>query len=206
MEMQPEPDSLEKDINLLKRISTGDRVAFAELYDRLSNVLFAAAYRVLNQREAAEDVLQEVFLQIWQKAPLYQPALGKPLTWALTLTRNKSIDRLRSLQRRDRLQNELEEATPESAERDERNSFDALASSEDVKLVRQGLSQLAPDQRLVLELAFFHFMSQSEIAEKLQEPLGTIKARIRRAMAKLRTIVDELEGGGVDQSQPSGSL
>jgi RNA polymerase sigma-70 factor (ECF subfamily) len=102
-----EPDAakeLEAEIELLERVGQGDTRSFEKLYDRLSGVLFSTAYRVLNNQVATEDVLQDVFIQIWDKAPLYNPALGKPLTWAMTLTRNKAIDRLRSTQRRNRLQ------------------------------------------------------------------------------------------------------
>ena len=106
-----EPDHAkerEAEIELLKRIGQGDRGSFEELYDRFSGLLFSTAYRVLNNQVAAEDVLQDVFIQIWEKAPLYNPALGKPLTWAVTLTRNKAIDRLRATERRNRLQDDLQ--------------------------------------------------------------------------------------------------
>ncbi|RYD71043.1 MAG: sigma-70 family RNA polymerase sigma factor, partial [Verrucomicrobiaceae bacterium] len=99
---------LDQEIELLRRVSKGDRLAFSELYDRFSGLLFATAYRILNNQEGAEDVLQDVFVQIWEKAPLYDSSRGKPLTWAVTLTRNKAIDRLRSLQRRGRLQEQVE--------------------------------------------------------------------------------------------------
>ena len=89
---------LEAEIELLKRVSQGDQRSFGELYDRFASVLFSTAYRMLKNQEAAEDVLQDVFIQIWRKAPLYDPARGRPLTWAVTLTRNKAIDTLRSTQ------------------------------------------------------------------------------------------------------------
>ena len=99
---------LEAEVALLQKVARGDRRSFEELYQRFSGVLFSTAYRVLNNQEAAEDVLQDVFVQIWEKAPLYDPARGKPMTWAVTLTRNKSIDRLRSTQRRSRLQDDFQ--------------------------------------------------------------------------------------------------
>ena len=107
MESDPAAN-LETEIDLLRRTGQGDRRSFEQLYERFSGVLFSTAYRVLNSPEAAEDVLQDVFIQIWEKAPLYDPERGKPLTWAVTLTRNKAIDRLRSVQRRNRLQDEVE--------------------------------------------------------------------------------------------------
>ena len=96
------------EIELLESIGRGDRASFHALYERYSGVLFSTAYQVLNNQAEAEDVLQDVFVQIWDKAKLYDRTRGKPLTWALTLTRNKSIDRLRSAQRRHRLKDEVE--------------------------------------------------------------------------------------------------
>ena len=187
-----EPDhakELEAEIELLKRIGQGDRGSFEKLYDRLSGLLFSTAYRVLNNQVAAEDVLQDVFIQIWEKAPLYNPALGKPLIWAVTLTRNKAIDRLRSTQRRNRLQDDVQRESEIFEQFDGQSSFDAVASVETSKLVREAIEKLSKDQRQVIELAFFSSMTQTEIAERLNEPLGTIKARIRRAMMKLRDVI-----------------
>ena len=188
--MEPEPaKELEIEIELLKRIGQGDGKSFEEFYDRLSGLLFSTAYRVLNNQAAAEDVLQDVFLQIWDKAPLYNSSIGKPLTWAVTLTRNKAIDRLRSNQRRGRLQDEVQRESEIFEQFDDRSSFDAVASVETSKLVRQAIKKLSNDQRQVIELAFFSSMTQTEIAEHLNEPLGTIKARIRRGMIKLRDLI-----------------
>jgi RNA polymerase sigma-70 factor, ECF subfamily len=187
-----EPDhgkELATEIELLKRIGQGDSASFEMLYDRLSGVLFSTAYRVLNNQVAAEDVLQDVFVQIWEKAARYDPTLGKPLTWAVTLTRNKAIDRLRSTQRRNRLQDSVQRESEIFEQFDDRNSFDAVASSELGMLVRGALEKLSSDQRQVIELAFFSSMTQSEIAERLDQPLGTIKARIRRGMMKLREVI-----------------
>ncbi len=189
-----EPDQakeLEAQIELLQRVGQGDRGSFEELYDRLSGVLFSTAYRVLNNPLAAEDVLQDVFIQIWEKAPLYNPTLGKPLTWAVTLTRNKAIDRLRSTQRRDRLQDNMQRESEIYEQFDDRSSFDAVASLETRQLVRKAIEKLSQDQRQVIELAFFSSMTQTEIAELLNEPLGTIKARIRRGMLKLRDMISQ---------------
>jgi RNA polymerase sigma-70 factor, ECF subfamily len=180
---------LEAEIELLRRVGRGDRGSFEELYDRLSGVLFSVAYRVLNNEAAAEDVLQDVFVQIWEKAPLYDPAIGKPLTWALTLTRNKAIDRLRATQRRSRLQDKVQQESEVFEQFDARSSFEALASAEAGKLVREAMEKLSQDQRQVIELAFFSSMTQTEIAELLNLPLGTVKARIRRGMMKLRELI-----------------
>lgn len=187
--MEPDDGKLEAEAELLKRVGQGDRKSFEEFYDRFSGVLFATAYRVLNDQVAAEDVLQDAFVQIWEKAPLYNPALGKPLTWAVTLTRNKAIDRLRSMQRRNRLQDNIQRESEIFEQFDDRSSFDAIAAEETSKLVREAIGKLSKDQRQVIELAFFSSMTQTEIAELLNEPLGTIKARIRRGMMKLREVI-----------------
>jgi RNA polymerase sigma-70 factor (ECF subfamily) len=183
------PADLEVEVDLLQRTGRGDRQSFEQLYERFSGVLFSTAYRVLNSPEAAEDVLQDVFLQIWEKAPLYDPERGKPLTWAVTLTRNKAIDRLRSVQRRSRLQDDVEREAQTFEQFDGRSSVDAVESVEKGKLVREAIQKLSQDQRQAIELAFFSGLTQTEIADKLQEPLGTIKARIRRGMMKLRDVL-----------------
>jgi len=181
---------LDAEIELLRRVAQGDRVSFETLYDRFSGVLFSTAYRVLNNQEAAEDVLQDVFIQIWEKAPLYDPARGKPMTWAVTLTRNKAIDRLRSTVRRNRLQDEVEREAENFEQFDGRSSFDAVAAGETNQIVRDAIQKLSKDQREAIELAFFSSLTQTEIAERLNEPLGTIKARIRRGMMKLREVLN----------------
>ena len=180
---------LDAEIELLRRVAQGDRRGFEELYDRFSGVLFSTAYRVLNNQEATEDVIQDVFIQIWEKAPLYNPALGKPMTWAITLTRNKAIDRLRSTQRRGRLQDEMQREAETFEQFDERSSFDAASGVETGKLVRDAVQKLSKDQREAIELAFFSSLTQTEIAERLNEPLGTVKARIRRGMLRLKEIL-----------------
>ena len=179
-----QPD-LDKDIELLRCISEGDRYAFSCFYDNYSRLLFAIAFRILNDQKEAEDVLQEVFLQIWDKAGSYKPELGKPSSWAVTLTRNKAIDYIRAGQRRSRL---LELASTEMLVRQP----GAAAANESVRgrdgteLITSAVSELPADQRRAIELAFFTGLTQHEISETLQEPLGTIKARIRRGMMKLR--------------------
>ena len=188
--MQANPDNgLEAEIALLHRIGQGDRRSFEELYDRFSGVLFSTAYRVLNNREAAEDVLQDVFIQIWEKAALYDPTRGKPMTWAITLTRNKAIDRLRSTQRRNRLQDDLEHEAQTVEQFDDKNSFDAVSSVETGEMVREAIKKLSKDQREAIELAFLSSLTQTEISERLGEPLGTVKARIRRGMMKLKDLL-----------------
>jgi RNA polymerase sigma-70 factor, ECF subfamily len=175
---------------LLERIASGDRDAFGDLYDLYSKPLFAFAFRVLGNAPDAEDVLQEVFVQIWEKAGQFKEAEGRPFSWAVAMTRNKAIDRLRSHQRRNRL---VEEAT-EAAAAEPVSTTPApgvgLGADETTRL-RSAVNTLPDDQRRAIEMAFFGGMTHHEIADKLSEPLGTIKARIRRGMLRLR---DALEG------------
>lgn len=178
------------DIQLLQLTGAGDRTAFARLYDRLSGVLFATAYSVLNNREAAEDVLQDAFLMIWEKAPLYDASRGKPLTWAITVTRNKSIDRLRALQRRRRLYDQAESESLTDAPFDDRDSLSAVMGAERGSIVRNALDHLSPEQREAIELTFFQSLTQGEVATRLELPLGTVKARIRRGLMRLREVVE----------------
>lgn len=185
----PSPD-LSHEIELLRRIGGGDRGSFEQLYERFNGVLFATAFRVLNNQQAAEDVLQDVFIQIWEKAPLYDANRGKPLTWAVTLTRNKAIDRLRTLQRRNRLQDEVENESLAGEQFDVRDSLEAVEGVEKAQLIRAAIGALSEEQRQAIDLAFFSGLTQTEIAERLGEPLGTIKARIRRGMMKLRDLIE----------------
>ena len=188
MELNPAND-LEAEIELLKRVGQGNRQSFEELYDRFASLLFSTAYHVLNNQEAAEDVLQDAFIQIWEKAPQYDPTRGKPVTWAVTLTRNKAIDRLRANQRRSRMQEDVQRETGAAEPMESLTSFDAVLAMETGSLVREAIQSLSTDQREAIELAFFACLTQSEIAERLHEPLGTIKARIRRGMIKLKEIL-----------------
>ncbi|MEO5753805.1 MAG: sigma-70 family RNA polymerase sigma factor [Chthoniobacterales bacterium] len=177
------------EIELLKRVGQGDQQSFEQLYDRFSRVLFSVAYRVLGNQQAAEDVLQETFAQIWEKAPLYDPARGKPLTWAVTLTRYRSIDLLRSLRRRGQLHEDVKHEVEVAEQFDDRDSFLNVATGENHAFVRDALRKLSDEQREVIELAFFGSMTQTEIAERLAQPLGTVKARIRRGLIKLRGLL-----------------
>jgi RNA polymerase sigma-70 factor, ECF subfamily len=181
--------SQEYEIKLLRRIGQGDRKSFSELYDRFSRPLFATAYAILRNQELTEDVIQEVFVQIWQKSSLFNPGKGKPLTWAMTLTRNRAIDRIRSLQRRSHLMEEVHREAAHAEQFDDRNSFQAVSLVETGILVREALQKLPEHQRQAIELAFMSRLTLQEVAERLNEPLGTIKARIRRGLLRLRSLL-----------------
>jgi RNA polymerase sigma-70 factor (ECF subfamily) len=176
--MEKAKPDIDLEVFLMQRTGQGDRGSFEQLYERFSGVLFSTALNVLGNQEAAEDVLQDVFVAIWEKAPLYDSVRGKPLTWAVTLTRYKAIDRLRSLQRKGLLHDRIEQETKIFEEHTGRTSLDEVDASEKSKIVREAI-----------ELAFFDGLTQAEIAKKLRQPLGTVKARIRRGMLKLREII-----------------
>ncbi len=167
----------------------GDRAGFADLYRRYIGLVYSTAFRVLNSRTDAEDVAQDVMFLIWEKSPLFDAAKGKPVTWILTMARNKAIDRLRSLQRRFRLQDEVEsEALVEESTHD-RKSADDMDATEQGALVRAAVSKLSSEQREVIEMAYFGGLTQQEIARRLGDPLGTVKARTRRGMLRLKKML-----------------
>jgi RNA polymerase sigma-70 factor (ECF subfamily) len=189
MSNAPEHDDRAIELELLARIAKRERAAFEELYTRYSNILYATALKFLKQDADAQDVVQDVFIQIWDKAKLYDSAKGKPLTWALTLTRNRSIDRIRAIQRRSRLRDDFEKETVADESAGVREALSGVDASEKGQILRTAVNQLSPQQRRVIELAFFRGLTQSEIAEKLGEPLGTVKARARRGLMKLKEIL-----------------
>lgn len=186
--MQAEQD-LEADIDLIRRIGLADPAAFEEFYSRYSGVVYSTAYRVLNSAADAEEVALEVFFMIWEKSPMFDSARGKPITWVLTMTRNKSIDRLRSLQRRFRLQDEVEKESSVDDFIHERRPADEIDAMEKGQIVRSAVMKLSREQREVIEMAYFGGLTQQEIASRLDEPLGTVKARMRRGMVRLKKIV-----------------
>jgi len=188
-EVNPPQRALEE-VELLRRIARRDREAFTEFYDRFSNVIYAMALRILNDASEAADVIQEVFVQVWDKGATYNPDLGKPFSWVLTLARNRAIDRLRA---RNRHYNFVEEAAQEMSEMSVRataGQHEAI-SQEEARLIRSAVETLPLEQRQAIEMAFLGGMTQAEISEALRQPIGTIKARIRRGMLKLR---GELKG------------
>ncbi len=186
-----DPHRNSDDAALLRRIANRDSSALGALYDRFSRPLFATAVRLLGDSREAEDLVHDVFLTLWEKAPDFAEDRGSAFAWAVTLTRNRAIDRLRQRKRRLEL---LAEATPGNIELTESHenipsSPDDLQMKEQAAKVREAVSGLPRDQQDALELAFFKGLTQQEIATHLQQPLGTIKARIRRGLLKLRELL-----------------
>ena len=183
------PIDLRDDIELMQRIGTGDRASFEEFYRRHIALVFSSAFKILNNSSDAEDVAQDVMFMVWEKSPMYDVSRGKPLNWAVTMTRNKAIDRLRSIQRRLRLNDDAErEIAPPPRLGNDRPS-DHLDSGEKQQIVRSAVMKLNREQRQVIEMSYFGGLTQLEISTRLSTPLGTIKARIRRGMIRLKKIV-----------------
>jgi RNA polymerase sigma-70 factor, ECF subfamily len=170
---------------LLRRIATQDRDALNEFYDQTARPLFSIACRMLGNVADAEEVIQDVFVQIWTKAVKFDAGKGQPFHWALALTRNRCIDGLRSRQRRSRIMVDAK-GEPELDQTVEVAPADEPLLENDAAVIRSVVNNLPPDQRQAIEMAFFAGLTHQEIAESLHEPLGTIKARIRRGMLKLR--------------------
>jgi RNA polymerase sigma-70 factor, ECF subfamily len=172
---------------LLKRMAGGDRDALAELYDRLSRPLYATARHILNDAAEAQDVVHDVFLSLWENAASFDSGRGAAFSWAVTLTRNRAIDRLRTRANRARLLgNSIPDDLGYESESGDLGGKDRAELGDRAVAVRTALAELPTEQQRALELAFFSGLTQKEIAEKLSEPIGTVKARIRRGLIKLR--------------------
>jgi len=185
--MKVDPGSEISDVELLRRVGGEDPDAFLALFDRFSPVVLGVLVRLLRQRASAEEVLQEVFLQVWISAGSYRENLGSPRTWVLGIARNRGIDRLRRRQSRAR----REEATCRRAE-EEAVTSDWTESGDRRWRVQRAISSLPPEQRACIELAFYADLSHAEIAARLAAPLGTVKSRIQLGMRKLRRVLAEL--------------
>ncbi len=176
------------DAGLLQRMAQGDRDAFTQLYDRFSRPLYVTALRIIGDAREAEDIVHDAFLTLWEKAAAFSAERGTAFSWAVTLTRNRAIDRVRLRRRRGEL---LGQSAPADlgygGASDSADCADSLVFKEKAGLVRAALADLPGEQRQAVELAFFGGLTQQEIAERLREPLGTVKARIRRGLLKLRT-------------------
>jgi RNA polymerase sigma-70 factor (ECF subfamily) len=178
------------DQEMIARIGRRDQSAFSALYDRLSGPLYSLTVKMLGDPAEAQDALQEVFLQIWSRARTYDPAKSSVFSWAVLLTRSRAIDRLRARDRRLRVvigstANEAEPAEATNASTLE-TAADTLDKNDEAAHVRSLLSNLPSEQRQAIDLAFFGHLTHHEIAAQLGQPLGTVKARIRRGLLKLR--------------------
>jgi RNA polymerase sigma-70 factor (ECF subfamily) len=185
--------SKSSDGDLLRALARGDQTALASIYDRYRLILFGLVMRILHDRAEAEEVLQETFLQVWRRAGDFDEARGRAFTWLVTIARSRALDRLRASASRGRVASEAAQMP-----RDEVGDAaeDALRS-EQGKVVREALAELPSEQRQTLLLAYFEGLTQTEIAARLGDPLGTVKTRMRAGMIKLREVLRDKLGNSM---------
>jgi RNA polymerase sigma-70 factor, ECF subfamily len=180
---------LTADRDLLRQVALGSAEAMRQVYARCSARAFAIAVRLLPSRAEAEEVLQETFLEVWRRAREFDPERGGLETWVMTIARTRTIDRLRSLGTVSRMVEGMAQqpppvsATPPAPD-------DTASAKQDQQRVRGALARLPPEQREVVLLAYFDGLSQSEIAQKTGQPLGTVKTRARLALEKLAALLE----------------
>jgi len=168
-------------------MAAGDRDAFARFYDRYAPLVFPFVLRIVGDRSDAADVLQDVFWEAWRDAGAYDATRGTPEAWLVMRARTRAIDRVRRGRRR--AQTFLAPVDEATAEAPPALGGDAAQHAEDRQVVAAALSRLPESQRVVIELAYYAGLTQTEIAERLEQPLGTVKTRIRLALARLREVV-----------------
>jgi RNA polymerase sigma-70 factor, ECF subfamily len=177
------------DQEIIARIGRRDQSAFSALYDRLSGPLYSLTVKMLGDPAEAQDALQDVFLQIWSRAGTYDPEQSSVFSWAVLLTRSRVIDRLRARGRRLRVVVDSTEDKEHGGGGDAStidSAADTAEKSDEAARVRYVLNNLPSEQREAIEMAFFGDLTHHEIAARLGQPLGTVKARIRRGLLKLR--------------------
>jgi RNA polymerase sigma-70 factor (ECF subfamily) len=172
---------------LIRRLAAGDRDAFGPFYDRYAPLVYPLVLRIVRDRADAADVLQDVFWEAWQGAPQYDPARGSPEAWMITRARTRAIDRVRAVRRRGETfvppVDEGLAAAPAEA------GGDAAERAEARGVIGAALDRLPPAQREAIELAYYAGLTQTEIARRLDEPLGTVKTRIRLGLERLRDVM-----------------
>lgn len=178
----------------MEEVQSGSRDALRKLYDRFKHILTGMIYKILRNREETEDLLQEIFVQAWQKADQYDPGRGSVYSFLATMARNKAIDRTRSRafknsKKDDHVINDDEYSFNLSTENP--NPEESMELTERAVSVRKALAELNEKEREVLYISYFHGLSQSEISDKIEIPLGTVKYRMRQGMIKLRDLLDQ---------------
>ena len=171
---------------LLADCASGSRAAFADLYRATSGALFAVAVRLLKRRDQAEEVLQDCYLSIWNSAGAYSRALSAPMTWMIAIVRNRCLDHLR----RPQIEVTLPEDPLEEVVSDEPSPLESLCTVADAQAVARCLATLGLEERQAIALAFYEGLSRSELAERLDRPLGTVKTRIRRGPERLKAYLE----------------
>ena len=175
------------DEDLISLVETDDPDAFATLYDRHSRSAFSLAYRMMGERQAAEDLVQDAFIKVWRNARSYRAERGSVRTWILSIVHNRGIDQLRSSASRRRTQEKIEATAPRSQPSE---AFTETWRNSQRDQVREALSTLPAEQLKILELAYFSGYTHVEIADLLSLPLGTVKGRMRLGLKKIRDYFD----------------
>src|SRR5258706_4496195 len=182
--------------SLLPAVAHGDLTAFEQLYDRHSSTLYALLLRILSNTDDAQEVLQETFVKAWTNAKMFDAVRGSDVARLIPIARSRGIDRIRSSRiRGDREDEAGRELSGSFGFIEKRTGADDAIQSEERSAVRSALAELPEAQRVALALAYFEGLSQSEIAERLGEPLGTIKTRMQLGMENLRELRQRLRGG-----------
>ncbi|HEY5229040.1 MAG TPA: RNA polymerase sigma factor [Opitutaceae bacterium] len=184
-----ESSAASEEAALLSRIGSGDRDAFRQLYERYSAPLFSLAIRLVGNFGESEELLQDSFVKIWRNAASFDPRKSRPFTWAVTILRRTCIDHLRKRRIRPVLSPLADELLPDPSASS--NARHVAQSREDSERLRGALAGIAPHQREALEMALFSDMTQFEIAQRLEQPVGTIKSWIRRGLLGLRSTLNE---------------
>jgi RNA polymerase sigma-70 factor, ECF subfamily len=178
---------------LIRRVAGGEQSALTAVYDATNRLVFGLILRIVIDRATAEEVVLDVYTQVWRQAATYEASRGVPIAWIMTIARSRAIDRVRA-GRHDQQRKEPLDAIGEVSAAGV-SPEEASVYSERQRLVRSALSTLAPEQREVIELAYYSGLSHSEIALKLGQPLGTVKTRTRLGMIKLRDMLRPILGG-----------
>ncbi|MEO8585176.1 MAG: sigma-70 family RNA polymerase sigma factor [Acidobacteriota bacterium] len=184
-------DDSSADLELIARITKGDSAALDALYARYAAPVHSLVWKILQNAEEAEDVSLDVFWQVWRQAGRYDASRGAPPAWIFTVARSRAIDRLRARHRREDRTISFDDPTTNLDPLDEQAGPDQVASFRQTRdTVREAVKTLSPAQREAVELAFFKGLTHVEIAQKLNQPLGTIKTRIRQGLIRLRGLMD----------------
>lgn len=184
---------LEKDwVGLVQSIAAGDQRALRALYERTHRIVFTLTVRITNNRETAEELTLDVFHDVWRRASTYDAAGGTVVGWIMNQARSRAIDRLRFDQRKKRVNHHADNPPSATAASDPHEAFDLR---EQGRLLRSALTVLTPDERQAIETAFFSELTYDEVAARLNQPIGTVKTRIRSGLAKLRQALARPEKG-----------
>jgi RNA polymerase sigma-70 factor (ECF subfamily) len=183
---------------LLRQIAVGDRAAFGRLYDATSPAIFGLLVKMLRSPEAAEEVAQEVYLEVWKKATSFDPDRGTGSTWISLIARSRALDRIRSERSYSGAVDRAEESVvvADLFGGNHSDPEEAASLSERRRLVRGAMREIPEEQRTVVLLSFFRGLSHSEIADRQGIPLGTVKSRIRAGLEKVAGCLQETMGGG----------